>query len=123
MAVVVVAPLNIAFLLQIFNRQNCNPSISSPGEACMAASPSSEHKERSWSSAELRRNFAVEGETNTCKKPIQPRRRLHDATGWLPRHAYTMYMLQIGPPPSSRRRTSASTSPPGSTPTRPSGRA
>ena len=47
---------------------------------------------------ELHRNFAVEGETNTCKKLIQSHRRLHDATGWLPRHSYTMYTLQIGPP-------------------------
>ena len=104
MAAVVVAPLNIAFLLQIFNRRNRHPSISGTGEPCTASPPSSEHEERSWSTAELHRNFTVKGKTNTYKKPIQSRRRLHDATGWLPRHSYTMYMLQIGPPPSSRRR-------------------
>jgi hypothetical protein len=104
MAAVVVTPLNITNLLQIFKRRIRHPSISGTGEPCTAAPPSSEHEERSWSTAELHRNFAVEGETTTCKKPIQSRRRLHDATGWLPRHAYTIYTKRIGPPPSSRRR-------------------
>ena len=104
MAVIVVAPLNIAFLLQIFNHRNRHPSISGTGEPCTASPSCIEHEERSRSTAELHLNFAVEGETNTCKKPIQSHRRLHDATGWLPRHSYTMYTLQIGPPPSSRRR-------------------
>ena len=71
MAVVVVASLNIAFLLQIFNRQNRHPSILGTWESCTASPSSSEHEERSWSTAELHRNFAVEGETNTCKKLIQ----------------------------------------------------
>ena len=104
MAAVVVAPLDIAFLLQILNRRNHHSSISGTGEPCMASPPSSEHEERSWSTTELHRNFTVEGENKTCKKPIQSHRRLDDATGWLPRHSYTMYLLQIGPPPSSRHR-------------------
>ena len=99
MAVVIVAPPNITFLLQIFNHRNRHPSISDTGEPC-----SSEHEERSWSTTELHRNFTVEEENKTCKKPIQSHRRLDDATGWLPRHSYTMYMLQIRPPPSSHRR-------------------
>ena len=69
MTVVVVAPLNIAFLLQIINRRNRHPSISGTGEPCTASPPCIEHGERSWSTTQLHRNFAVEGETNTCKKP------------------------------------------------------